>query len=66
MENDDLFFPKGFCDIGEISFKDLYDRKKEWVDFTLTEMKSPKGMFKTWQDYCKKRAQLLKDEQRRH
>ena len=61
MENDNLCFPKGFCDIGEIQFKDLFEKKKEWVDFTITDMKNPKGLFKKWQDYCKMKTKQIKE-----
>ena len=52
MQYEDLSFPKGFCDIGLISFKDLYDRKKEFVDFTLKDMENPSGLFLKWKQFC--------------
>ena len=62
MLDDELFFPKGYCDIGEISFKELFEAKKEWVDFTLTDMKEPKGLFLKWQQYCLRKTK--ENEQR--
>jgi len=52
MKDDQLSFPAGFCDIGEISFKKLYEIKKEFVDFTLKDMEKPKGLFLKWKTYC--------------
>ena len=51
MEN--LSWPKNFMDIGGLLFSDVYKKKTEFVDFTLTEMKKPTGLLKKWQDYCK-------------
>ena len=46
-------FPEGFCDIGGMTFEEVFQLKKEFVQFTLTQMKNAKGLFKLWQDYCK-------------
>ena len=45
-------WPKGFSNIGGLTFQQTWDTRKEWVDFTLTEMKEPSGMFKEWKDFC--------------
>ena len=45
-------FPPKFCDIGERSFEWVWTNKKEFVDFTLTEMTQTTGLFKDWQNYC--------------
>ena len=37
------------------TFSWTYEHKTEWVDFTLTEMQKPTGVFKQWKDYCKYR-----------
>ena len=29
-----------------------WENKKEWVDFTLTDMTKPTGIFEVWQKYC--------------
>ena len=34
------------------SFAWTWINKKEWVDFTLTDMKEPSGIFEVWQKYC--------------
>ena len=53
---DDLLkFPEGFCDIGGMTFSEIYAKKKEFVDFTLTEMKNTSGLFKMWKNYCKQK-----------
>ena len=52
MKDDELCFPKGFCYVNEVTFKDLFEKNKEWVDFTMTDMKDPKGLFLKWQEYC--------------
>ena len=45
-------WPEGFCNIGGMTFQQTWDARKEWVEFTLTEMKEPSGMFKEWKDFC--------------
>ena len=45
-------WPKGFQDIGGLTFQQTWDQRPEWVDFTLTEMKDPSGMFKEWKSFC--------------
>ena len=43
------------------SFVWAFQNKKEWVDFTVTEMKSPTGIFKDWQETCFKLMKLEKE-----
>ena len=57
---DDIAWPAGFYDIGDRSFKWVFDNRKEFVDFTLTEMEVPSGLFLKWQDYCKQ--QIINDK----
>ena len=45
-------WPKGFMDIGEKTFAWVYENRKEFVDFTLTDMTKPRGIFEVWQNYC--------------
>lgn len=52
-------FPKDFMCIGDRSFDWVYENRKEFVDFTLTEMKNAKGFFKDFQQFCK--AKLKKE-----
>mgnify|MGYP004134969143 CR=1 FL=1 len=47
-------WPDGFMDIGGKSFKWVYEHKKVFVEFCLTEMNGPTGMFKEFQKYCYK------------
>ena len=54
--SDSTKFPAGFHDIGGQPFEWVYREKKEFVDFTLTEMRECSGIYKVWQDYCKGRV----------
>ena len=49
-------FPDNFMDltISNKTFKWVFNNKPEFVDFTLTEMIKPTGVFMQWQDYCLK------------
>ena len=42
----ETIWPDGFCDIGGETFKWVYENKKVFVEFCLTDMESPTGMFK--------------------
>ena len=56
----ELIWPEDFVDkemCGK-SFYWAYKNKTEFVDFTVTEMKKPTGLFKQWQDYCFHRIKL--------
>ena len=48
-------WPKGFMDIGGLTFDEVYERKKEFVEFTLTSMTKCSGMFKRWQQFCEQK-----------
>ena len=50
MEN--LTFPQNFYDIGQKTFLWVWQNRKEFVDFTLKDMKEATGLFKKWVDYC--------------
>ena len=45
-------WPEGFMDIGGKSFDWVFQNRKEWVEFTLNEMKKPSGLFLEWKSYC--------------
>ena len=51
MENTTVW-PDGFMDIGGKTFEWVFINRAEFVDFTLTEMKSPTKMFLRWKNYC--------------
>ena len=53
--SDSTVFPMIFGLAGK-TFLWVYENKTEWVDFTLTEMKNPQGLFKVWQEYCVKKS----------
>ena len=48
-------WPKGFMDIGGLTFDEVYERKKEFVEFTLNSMTKCSGMFKRFQDFCREK-----------
>ena len=50
--DDLLTFPENFMCIGLKTFKFVFEHRKEWVDFTLTDMENPKGLFLKWKQYC--------------
>ena len=56
---DSLLWPVGFYDIGGRSFKWVYSNRKDFVDFTLTEMELESGLFLKWKQYCQ--LQLIND-----
>ena len=45
-------WPEGFMNVGGKSFEWTFLHKKEFVDFTLTEMKRPTKTFLAWYKYC--------------
>ena len=51
-------FPKGYFNIGGRDFEWVYRNRKEYVDFTVNEMQKPTGLFRKWQEYCKKQIKL--------
>lgn len=61
MEHENICWPDNFCDIGNLSFKVVFETKKEFVRFTLIEMKQPSGMFLKWKEYCSKREKIEKE-----
>ncbi len=42
-------------DIGGLTFDEVYERKKEFVDFTLHGMTKCTGMFKRFQEFCREK-----------
>ena len=61
----DLTFPANFMCIGDKSFKWVFENRKEFVDFTLTEMMEPTGLLARWQTYCKEQKKKLKNKDER-
>ena len=51
-------FPPNFMNIGGKSFGWVYENKKEFVDFTLNDMRGCTGLFLQWKDYCCKLHKL--------
>ena len=49
-------FPDIFPDVGGKTFLYAFENRKEWVDFTLTEMKNPTQFFKVWKLYCQRKS----------
>ena len=45
-------WPHGFMDIGGLTFDEVYERKKEFVDFAVNGMQNCSGLFKRFQDFC--------------
>ena len=45
-------WPEGFCNIGGWSFQRVFDEKKDFVEFTMTCMEKPSGMFAEWKAFC--------------
>ena len=58
MDDDGLIFPKGFMDISERKFLWIFQNKKEFVDFTLTDMKKPTKLFLKWKNYCLRKSKV--------
>ena len=52
--SDDTLWPVLFG-LGGKSFLEVFNTKKEWVNFTMTEMDTPSGIFEVWHDYCSKK-----------
>ena len=51
---DNTVFPPIF-ELGGKTFQWIYNNKTEYVDFTLTDMVSPTGVFLEWQKYCQRK-----------
>ena len=60
--SDDTLWPVLFG-LGGKSFLEVFNTKKEWVDFTMTEMKDAQGIFKVWRDYCSKKLNITNGAQ---
>ena len=48
----EIVWPVGFMDVAGKTFLWTWLHKKEFVDFTLTEMKRPTKTFLVWYNYC--------------
>ena len=57
--SDSTVFPMIFGLKG-LSFEWVFNNKKEFVDFTISEMKKATGLFIVWQKYCKNKIKLEK------
>ena len=55
-------FPEGFMNIGGKTFKWVLENKQEFVKFTLNEMEKPTGLFRQWQEYCKRNVNNKSNE----
>ena len=51
-------WPDGFCDIGGKTFQWVWENRKVFVDFCLTDMECATGMFKEFQEFCKKKGEV--------
>ena len=54
----EIVWPVGFMDVAGKTFEWTFLHKKEFVDFTLTEMEKPTKLFKRWQDFCKSKMKV--------
>ena len=52
MKDDNVVWPDGFMDIGSKKFSWVWLNRKEFVSFTLEDMKTPTKMFLRWKNYC--------------
>jgi hypothetical protein len=48
---DNTKFPTGFFDIGDLTFLEVYNTKKEFVDF-IKLVDDATGLFGSFQNYC--------------
>ena len=48
---DDTTFPVGFFDIGEMTFEEVYNSRKEFVEF-IKLVDDASGLFSSFQSYC--------------
>jgi hypothetical protein len=51
-EADHSTFPESFPEIGGREFQWVWKHKKEFCDFTLTEMMECTDFFLVWKNYC--------------
>ena len=49
---DNTTFPSIFPDVGGMSFKYVFENRKEWVRFTVDKMNNCTGFFFIWRNYC--------------
>ena len=54
-------WPEGFSNIGGMTFQETFEHRPEWVEFTLSEMKAPSGMFREWKSFCEKKKRQQDD-----
>jgi len=59
-ECDNMSFPDNFFNIGNKSFEWVFENKKDYVDFTVREMKNPTKFYKKWKDYCIRKVKINK------
>ena len=52
-------WPENFYDIGGKSFEWVFENKKEFVLFTLTNMHNPLGLFRDWQHFCMNKVKQI-------
>ena len=49
----DKRWPNDFMNVAGKTFRWTYLNRKEFVDFTLRDMREPTGLFQIWKAYCK-------------
>ena len=55
-------FPEGFMCVSNKTFEWVFENRKEFVDFSITEMENPTGLFKKWVNYCKERLKVSNEK----
>ena len=53
--DDKTQFPANFPDIGGRPFIDVFNTKKEFVNFTLS-WTNTRGFFRVWHEYCMRKS----------
>jgi len=51
MTDGELTWPDNFYDIGGKNFEWTWKNKKDWCEFTETEMSKPSGLFLKWKNF---------------
>ena len=63
--NSDMLWPADFVDeeMRGKTFSWTINNRSEWVDFTVTEMRNPTGLFLKWKEYCN---EIIKEKENSH
>ena len=51
MTDGELTWPDNFYDIGGKNFEWTWENRKDWCEFTETEMSKPSGLFLKWKNF---------------